>query len=79
MAGGRWQVAGGSAKIRSIYLPGIFYENIKSAWESAEAKDTFLPGIFYENIQSAWESAEVKDTFCQALFIQIFKVLEINL
>ena len=44
-------VAGGSAEIRYIFVPGTFYENIKSAWESAEAKDTFLTAIFYETTQ----------------------------
>ena len=35
----RWQVAGES---KVYFLPGTFYANIKSAWESAEVNGTFL-------------------------------------
>ena len=46
VAGGRLQVAGGSAEVRYIFLPGTFYENIKSAWESAKVNDTFCQTLF---------------------------------
>ena len=39
-----------------------------------------VENVFLRNtLAQTPESAEVKDTLCQALFIQIFKVLEINL
>ena len=41
VAGGRWQV-----EVRYIFLPGTFYENIKSAWESAKVNDTFCQTLF---------------------------------
>ena len=41
VAGGRWQV-----DVRYIFLPGTFYENIKSAWESAKVNDTFCQTLF---------------------------------
>ena len=41
VVGGRWQV-----KVRYIFLPGTFYENIKSAWESAKVNDTFCQTLF---------------------------------
>ena len=43
MAGGGSQVAGES---NVYFLPGTFYENIKSAWESAKVNDTFCRTLF---------------------------------
>ena len=48
MVGSRWHV-----KVGYIYLPGTFYENIKSAWESAEVNGTCLSGTFFLKIFKA--------------------------
>ena len=40
-------------KVGYIYLPGTFYENIKSAWESAEVNGTCLSGTFFLKIFKA--------------------------
>ena len=42
-----------------IFLPGNYYEKMKSAWKKLEVKDLILPGTCYEKMISAWDSAGV--------------------
>ena len=64
------KVPGKLRKQITLCCQALFYENIKSAWQSAEANYTLLPGTFFMKILKVPGKVRKQITpCCQALFI----------
>ena len=73
VAGGRWQVAGGTATVacgRYIFLPGTFYENIKKVPGKVRKQITlFARHLFMKILKVPGKVRKQITLFCQVLFV----------